>query len=324
MCVVEHADRHKGLGVACAEMLEQLELGNAFQNGASVTIKPNFTYPWYKPGVTTSPNVLSALVSALRDWRAKVTIVESDGGSHAWRAEEAFAGHGVPEMCQRYSAKAINLSREERVAVATTVAGREISVELPRCLLEETSFFITVPVPKLHAMTRVSLGFKNQWGCIPDVKRLRHHPEFAHMVIAVNRLVRTRLAFFDGTYFLDRNGPMEGDPVHCNLLIAGDVGLASRVVCELMGVDPMLVAHKRLAISEGLMPSEVHPEQLNVPIEPLCRKFHLKRSFLDWIALGVFHSRLATRLFYDSEFAGPLHELLYWFRGRPKDFQPNW
>ena len=34
---------------------------------ATVFIKPNYTYPFYKPGVTTSPELLEAVISVLRE-----------------------------------------------------------------------------------------------------------------------------------------------------------------------------------------------------------------------------------------------------------------
>ena len=95
-----------------------------------------------------------------------------------WPAEEAFDGHGIPEMCRRYGARAINLTSYPREKVETEIAGRRRRVELSKLLTRETDVFITMPVPKLHMMTGVSLGFKNQWGCLPDVKRLRNHCGF--------------------------------------------------------------------------------------------------------------------------------------------------
>lgn len=58
--------------------------------GSKVFIKPNLTYPFYKPGVTTSSQAIEALVSILSAQTPNITIGESDGSSHAWKAEDAF------------------------------------------------------------------------------------------------------------------------------------------------------------------------------------------------------------------------------------------
>jgi uncharacterized protein (DUF362 family) len=306
------------------EACEALALADDIGPGTRVSIKPNYTYPWYKPGVTTSPAVLEATVRVLRDYTSHIRIVESDGGSVAWSAEQAFAGHGVPDLCRKYGVTAVGLTQQPRTRASTVVAGEEFEMELPALLVEETDFFITMPVPKVHAMTGLSLGFKNQWGCIPDVKRLKHHPQFSRKIIAIHKILRTRLAIFDGTYFLDRSGPMEGDAVRQDLLVVGEVGAATRVCCDLMMVDPRTVPHLRVAMREGLMPATLEKVALNCDIAGLRRPFRLHRSPLNWVTLGVFHNQFATNLLYNSGFAAPMHKLLYLLRGHPKDFAPKW
>ena len=313
-----------GIEPAIREACEGLALAGDIRPRTRVSIKPNFTYPWYKPGVTTSPVVLEATVRVLRDYTPHIRIVESDGGSCAWSAEQAFAGHDVPRICQEYGATAVGLTQQPRKLARTVVEGREIEIELPTILLEETDFLVTMPIPKVHAMTGVSLGFKNQWGCIPDVKRVRHHPDFPQKIIAVNKLLKTRLAIFDGTYFLNRSGPMDGDPVRKDMLIVGEVGLATSVCCDLMQVKPAEVAHLRIAIKEGLMPASINSKQCNVDLAALRSPFRLERSPVDWISLAIFHSTAATRLCYDSGFAASLHSVLYMIKGKPKDFAPVW
>ena len=270
--------------------------------------------------------MLEGLVRALSGRTQHINIVESDGGCAAWQAEDAFRGHGISDICRRYGARAINLTNYLREEVEAEIAGRQVRVELSKLLTRETDVFITMPVPKLHAMTGVSLGFKNQWGCLPDVKRLRHHADFARKVLAINKILKPRMAIFDGTWFLDRSGPLEGDPIRKDLLIASnDVGAGSLVGCELMGVDPRFIVHLRLAIAEMMMPAELTEISLNTAIEQFIGPaFHLRRNVLQWVTLAIFRSRLATIALYDSPLASPSHKLLYSLRGRPVDFTPKW
>lgn len=89
-----------------------------------------------------------------------------------------------------------------------------------------------MPVPKIRCMTGLSLGFKNQWGCIPDTMRLRYHHIFDDAIIAINKILKP-VVISDGTYFLDINGPMEGVPVKMDLIIASNnVGAFDRYVSE--------------------------------------------------------------------------------------------
>ena len=104
------------------EACEGLALAGDIRPGTRVSIKPNFTYPWYKPGVSTSPVVLEATVRVLRDYTPHIQIVESDGGSNAWSAEQAFAGHGVPMICQKYGVTAVGLTQQPRKLARTWLA----------------------------------------------------------------------------------------------------------------------------------------------------------------------------------------------------------
>ena len=81
--------------------LAQLNVASDITRDTHIVIKPNLTYPFHKPGVTTSPRIIRAVVEASKDYSDHITIVESDGGCNSWTADEAFAGHGIDEnLCQ--------------------------------------------------------------------------------------------------------------------------------------------------------------------------------------------------------------------------------
>ena len=314
------------LNKSVEEMVDWLDLKTQIPRDARVVIKPNMTYPFYNRGVSTKPEIIEAIVRVLYGISSNITIVESDGGSYAWPAEQAFEGHGINALCRKYGIRATNLTKCPSEDFKVEVDGTNVAVKLPRMLFEETDYFITMPVPKMHVMTKVSLGFKNQWGCLPDVKRLRNHPDFAHKVIAINKIIKPKLAIFDGTYFLNRTGPIDGIPVKMDLIIAGDVGATTLVCCELMEIDPFRVKHLSLAIREGIMPEYIGAVQTNqVCLDRLKKeKFYLKRTLKNWATLFVFQSNLLTRIAYDSRCAKPIHDILYFIEGKRKDFAPKW
>lgn len=159
-------------------------------------------------------------------------------------------------------------------------------------------------------------------GGIPDAMRIRHHPEFYYKIIAINKLLKTKIAVFDGKYFLNRTGPMDGDPVRKNLLIVSDdIGAGSLVCCKLMGIDPKSIKHFKIARKELMFPHSLEDIELNTPISPfVSEKFYLKRNLQNYAALWAFNSRFGTNLFYLWPWtAKPLHKLLYLLKGKPKD-----
>src|SRR5579871_6880573 len=124
--------------------LEWIDWRLLVASGARVSIKPNLAYPVHRPGVTTSPAMLEALVRALSARTQNINIVESDGGCAAWRADDAFRGHGIFDICHRHGARAINLTAYPREEVETEIAGCRVRVELSTLLTRETDVFITM------------------------------------------------------------------------------------------------------------------------------------------------------------------------------------
>ncbi len=284
-----------------------------------VAIKPNFTYPWHKRGVTTTPEVLRAVVGVLRDYTAQLAVVETDGGYGAWQVEESFAGHGLAELHRQFGVQAVNLCQEPSEPLEVRGWLRKVVVPLPVRLLYETDLLLTMPVPKIHAMTRVSLALKNQWGVIPDIMRLRKHYLFDKAIVAINQRLRPAV-LGDGTWFLDINGPMAGEPVRMDLIIAAsDAGSFDRYVSELMGIDWRRVGHFRQAIRAGIMPESLDHIQFNAPPTQFrTRTFRLRRTLRNYIALCGFCSRTITWLGYESWFGRVvLHGILYAIAGRP-------
>ena len=310
---LEHIAEPANLERALLSALEWLRWEDIIPPGCRVFIKPNLTWREHLPGVTVTPQFLAALVRAIKLRTPNISIGEADGGYNGYPVEEAFRGHGLYRIAEEERIGLVNLTKMPSEVVTGVVAGRAISVRLPSCLLHDVDVFISVPVPKVHAMTGVSLGLKNQWGCIPSAMRLHEHPEFCEKIVLINKLLRPRLTVFDGTYFLDKTGPLVGEAVPMRLLVASDnVGAGSLACCRIMQIDPAGVKHLAMASAEGLGPVDMAEVATNQPIEPFCeRKFRLRRSLVNRVALGAFHNRAFNNLLYDSSFADCAHRLLY-------------
>jgi uncharacterized protein (DUF362 family) len=314
-----------GLKDAAYTALDQTGLLARVGKNARVALKPNFTYPYYKRGVTTSPAFIRAVVEILRDYTANLSLVETDGGYGVWTAAEAFAGHDVYALRDEFGLEIVNLCDEPSEPIGFVAAGRPRHVLLPTRLLYETDLMISLPVPKIHCMTGLSLSYKNQWGCVPDIMRLRRHYVFDEAIVAINRALAPAV-LADGTYFLDDNGPMDGTPVCMNLVIAAtDAGAFDRYVAELMGFSWNRIRHLRVAVECGDMPANLDGIVFNVsPIDARTRVFRLRRTLRNWIALTGFRSRTMTWLGYESWFGRTvLHSILYALAGKPVSAAPS-
>jgi uncharacterized protein (DUF362 family) len=305
-------------------VIRVFEAGGSFEpalpRGQRVAVKPNLTFPRHRPGVTTTPEVLRRVVTALVERSNQVFVVESDGGYGAWGCEQALRGHGVHEMCAALGATVVNLSAVPRTTLGVRRKGGLLDVPFPRMLLDSIDAFVSVPVPKVHCMTGVSLAMKNQWGLIPDAMRLHHHHAFDEVVLEVNRRLPSAIAIVDGTWFLDENGPMEGRALRKDLLISADsIGECDRYLCALMGVDPMGIPHLAHAIASGFVPGRLEDVAFDADqLRRLSYRAVLRRTPRQALVRTFFRSRRLTRLMYTSWFGRGLHRAFYAVTGKPQ------
>ena len=297
-----------------------LSLFEDFEKAKAIFIKPNLTYPVYKKGVTTRKDFVGTLVRALRkiNDRTKIYIGEGEGGYNSFSMSDAFRDMGFLEIENEFpQVKIINLSKIPSKEIEIDTPRGPYKIALPEIFFNEIDFSISCPLPKVHCMTKITLSYKNQWGCLPDVMRLKNHYMFDYIISKVSDILKFRYAFLDGKYGLTNNGPMVGDPIEVNWFAASNsLGAFDMIVSEMMGFDWRKVGHLKMAAKYGFIPNREDTQVIG-DIESLKRKFVLKRNFWNYPALTAFHSQKLTHLFYFSIWAKLLHDVMYTFRKRP-------
>jgi len=304
--------------------LEKIQEGLSFVNiatkirtGATVFIKPNLTFPHYREGVMTSPKCIEQLVVALKDYTTNIIIGESDGGGYnRFSMDEVYEKTGLRTISRKYNVRLVNLSKMPSRNIHFQYKRREFSVPLPQLLLDEVKLFITVPVPKVHANTGVSLSIKNQWGCIQEPSlRLKLHPFLKKVALEINKALNVNISIIDGRYGLNRNGPMRGDAVELGwLMVADNILAADMVCCTLMGIDPMSIEHLHFYHSNEFLPilDDFHFNQnYSRFVSP---HFYLKRELWDYPGYFAFRSSFLAHLAYHSALSRILHKGMYLFR----------
>jgi uncharacterized protein (DUF362 family) len=318
--------------VTAATYLDRIREGFAFVDMARllrpdsrVFLKPNLTYPTYRPGVMTSPEAVEAAVIALKDYTPHVYVGDSDsGGYYPFSMEKVYRDIGMYELGERHGVEIVHLSEQPRKTVELG-GGPALELELPGLLTDEIDLLVTLPVPKVHMYTGVSLTYKNQWGCIPEPKdRLRLHPLLPRVLFEVNKAVHARVAIVDGRWGLNVSGPLRGDAVPLDwILVADDLGAGARICCELMQVPLAKIAHLRYAEMQGAIP-ELGAIALNTDPAPFKRdRFYLRRKWTDYPGLFAFRSRTVAHLAYFSRLSTFLHKVLYLFREPFYDYNEN-
>ncbi len=138
--------------------MDYIDLSKAIRGSPKIFVKPNLTFPRHVRGVTTSPDFLRDVLSLLSGYGSEVFVGESNGGYGSFLATEAFEGHGLEEICRETGTTLVNLSALDSAVYTKQIAGKRVSVRLPRFLVEDVNLTVSVPVLKVQAMTMVILS----------------------------------------------------------------------------------------------------------------------------------------------------------------------
>ena len=275
-----------------------------------VFVKPNFTFPRYSQGVTTSPELLRCLLEIVKGRSSAVIVGESDGGNRSFKAEEAFKGHRMYKICKEVGVDLVNLSTLPSKFVQSEIQSRKVKVKLPKLILEKVDCFISVPVLKVHVITGVSLGLKNLWGCYPDTMRCLHHQNLERKLALMAKLLNPKITVIDGLFALNGHGPMFGEPVKMNLLLgSNNVVVADTLGAMTMGVPLEKAKHILMAAKEGIGTTNLESVKINTDWTQFARKFHIRKTLLDRASSILFHSHIAAKLVMDSPFTSLVYKV---------------
>lgn len=140
---------------------------------------------------------------------------------------------------------------------------------------------------KTHQLTRMTGAVKNQFGCIPGMRKAQQHSrlpnayDFATMLVDINTLLKPRLYIMDAIMAMEGNGPRGGDPRKLGiLLISNDPIALDATACRLIDLNPEFVPTMKPGEKAGL--GTYHMENieiLGVDIEQyICRDFKAVRK----------------------------------------------
>jgi uncharacterized protein (DUF362 family) len=291
-----------------ANSFEFIKWMDSIRNDSTVFIKPNFTYPFYKEGITTNPLVLKEILAIIKDRAGRVILGESDGGNHSFTADRAFKGHRMPEICKETGTELVNLSTLHSRYIEDTVQGKRIKVQVPDLLIDEIDCFISVPVLKVHVMTTVSLSMKNLWGCYPNTMRCLHHKYLSRKLPLLTKVLKPKIALIDGTYALNGHGPMYGEAVRAHLLIAANNPVvADTFGAAIMGIPVSKVEHIAIAANERLGTTNLDAVEFNCDWKQYRMQFQVNKTMMDTLSWILFNSEMCAKCVMDS----PMTPIIY-------------
>src|SRR5215471_13780594 len=153
----------------------------------------------------------------------------------------AFTGKLNGDFCD------LNLDDVERVRLETR-ATRLKELYLPKTVLG-VDFLVSMAKLKTHHWAGVTLSMKNLFGIVPGScygwpKNVLHWAGIDGSILDINAAARPDFAIVDGVLGMEGNGPIQGTPKACGVLVFGDDPVAvDATCCRIMGFNPLKVKY---------------------------------------------------------------------------------
>ena len=229
-----------------------IDYGDALKGWERALIKVNFiTTKNWETGATTDPLVVEAIVNRLREYSVEVFIVESDATTT--NADKACVASGMRDMCDRVGVRFINLRHEkEKVELMVPNPMTLDTIKVPKIVTE--SAIINAAKLKTHTETGVTLGMKNMFGLLPDKFKGKYHMRgMDKVIIDINTVLKPAFTVIDGFMGMEGRGPVNGNPVKMDTIIAGTDPVATDATAtRVMGIDPQTIEHIKWGHERGL------------------------------------------------------------------------
>ncbi|HSK48141.1 MAG TPA: DUF362 domain-containing protein [Coriobacteriia bacterium] len=211
--------------------------------------------------VTTHPELVRALIRAVRGAGGQPTVGDSPGGPNtAGLVRRVWQDSGIAEVCAEEDVPMV-LFDDDTVRVPNPAGSLYGAFTLGR-VVADADVVITVPKFKTHGLMMFTGAVKNLFGCIPGLEKAQYHlklpdrNDFGSMLVDLMLACRPALAVMDAVVGMEGEGPAGGTPRQIGALIASADCVALDVVASSMaGLDPMEVYSNRAAAKRDLGPS---------------------------------------------------------------------
>lgn len=222
--------------------------------GERIVLKPNIligTDP--DKHVTTHPAVFRAVGKLLKD--AGVIVLYGDSPSFG-KSEPNLRRSGIKQV-----------GNELGFILADFDSGRSVSHKDALLIKKfvvangvlDSDGLVSLPKFKTHGLVRFTGAVKNQFGCIPGLRKSQYHVklpdpyDFATMLVDLNTLIRPRLYIMDGIVAMEGNGPRSGRLKQLNvLLLSTDPIALDATACRIAHLDPEIVPTSKPGEKAGL------------------------------------------------------------------------
>jgi len=243
--------------------------------GSTIVIKPNLTccsrmHPDASPpGANTDPRIVRALIKLIKR-TAQCHIIIADASQAP--GSVIFKMSGYTQLAEEFGIPLVDLAEDQRVTVKIDgLAQKEYQMPVTT---QKCDVLIDVAVLKTHTITGITAGMKNLFGLMPKRRESLHN--VIHKVICDLSTIRMPdLTIIDALTGMEGQGPVDGDPVKMDLIIAGkDIVAVDSVSTTIMGFEPEYLQYLVYANQKGLGEIDINKITIKgVPVSEVKRNF---------------------------------------------------
>ena len=217
--------------------------------GKSILLKPNLVE--FEPDncINTNPIVVHAAYEAFRAMgAASVRIAEGPG--HRRNTLDLAEAAGYFKTVPGFEDNFVDLNLDEVTRVRPNKQFSRIKkLYLPNSALG-ADLLVSIAKMKTHHWAGATLSMKNYFGLVPGAvygwpKNFLHQVGIAPSIVELTRLFPKSFAIVDGIVGMEGNGPVQGTPKQCGVLVmGGNLPAVDATCCRIMGIDPEKIEYQ--------------------------------------------------------------------------------
>lgn len=258
-----------------------------------IFVKPNILGSYkVERGVTTHPNVVSAVVKYLKSKGARVVVGDNSGLLNLGEIEKAAKITGILEAsmgCYR------NIGMETSKIFLDFLPGESLTISK---IIQECDLLVSLPRLKTHLVTIITGGIKNSFGFLCGAEKPKMHRrfqafrDFSRAVTEIFAIRKPDITIMDAVTAMEGDGPNSPHLRKLDKLIASDDAVAlDRVAAHMMGAQPDKVFILKYAKEKNLGETELNRIQIEGDVSPI-PNFRLPRSYGIQTASNTLSERL--------------------------------
>lgn len=220
--------------------------------GKTVLLKPNLVEYERETVINTHPALVGAALEAFLRLGAKDVRV-GEGPGHRRDTDGLLVASGLLPYLRdaRASFIDLNLDDTKRVSLRSRFMGVD-SLHFPESVLS-ADLLVSMPKIKTHHWAGMTLSMKNFFGIIPGMKygwpkNFLHWHGIHESIVDINSTVRPQFVIADGIVGMEGNGPIQGKPKTCGVVVFGEDPVAVDSTCvRIAGLSPGKIDYLRIA-----------------------------------------------------------------------------